>query len=135
MYHSFAKISNTLNWRKRRFLLFLKKTWFLILSKTMLFAYIHDKRHEIMKWPIVIVLKKKYEYFSIIYFQFSIGKMKKIIIQHIIPGNIDKRRFLIIILSDTTSKIMKKDFCLFSRISFFIIYQFFKFKKKLISWE
>ena len=55
--------------------------------------------------------------------------MKKIIIQHIIPGNIDKRRFLIIILSDMTNKIMKKDFCLFSRICFFIISQFFKLKK------
>ena len=47
------------------------------------------------------------------FFQFSIGKMKKIIIQHIIPGNIDKRRFLKIILSDTTSKIMKKIFAYF----------------------
>ena len=65
------------------------------------------------------------------FFQISIGKMKKIIMQHIQPGNIDKRRFLIIILSDTTNKIMKKDFCLFSRICFFIISQFFKFKKKL----
>ena len=43
-----------------------------------------------------------------------------------IAGNIDKKRFIIIILSNTTNKIMKTDFCLFSRISFFTI---FKLKK------
>ena len=58
--------------------------------------------------------------------------MKKIIIKQIIPRNIDKRRFLIIILSDTTNKILKKDFCLFSRISFFYNFSVFKFKKNSI---
>ena len=78
------------------------------------------------------MLKKKNQYFKF-FFQFSIGQIKKIIIQHMIPISMDKRRFRMIILSDTTNKIMKKDFAYFQESVFLIISQFFKFKKKLNS--
>ena len=48
----------------------------------------------------------------------------------IVPGTIDKRRFLIIIFNDMTNKIMKKDLCLFSRKSLFYNFSIFLNKKK-----